>query len=246
MDPWGKIGEEPMALHTFCESGSLTEVRSILMDQSGCVDDRDYRGRTPLHAAVEFAQIKVVQLLLNLGATVDATCDDGKTALHMACSLGNDAVVLMLLEKGAKHDAVSKNGYTALHYAATSAAPGEVIIPRLIELGVGVNTRDNIGQTPLIVAANTRGELNDDGARQQIKRKMELLLDAGADINAHTKNGDTAIHKTCKRHNYLGANLLMSKGADPCSKNNNGETAFSWYFRGLVVRFCVTFSRKGE
>ena len=129
MDPYGRYGESPSELHTHCENGSLAEVCRLVDLRSDGVDDRDYRGRTPLHAAVEFQQIEVAEFLLIRGATIDATCvGDGKTALHMACSLLtgddiNNAVALMLLRRGAKHDAVCEKGFTALHYAAASDAP---------------------------------------------------------------------------------------------------------------------------
>jgi hypothetical protein len=58
--------------------------------------------------------------------------------------------------------------------------------------------------------------------------KMQLLLGAGADINAHANNGYTAIHMACQSHNHSGAKFLLSNGADPCSKNKNGHTAFSF------------------
>ena len=230
MDPYGRYGESPSEFHTCCEKGSLNEVYRRLIDlRSDGVDDRDYRGRTPLHAAVESQQIEVAQFLLIQGANIDATCvGDGKTALHMACSLLtgdgiNNAVVLMLLERGAKHDAVCEKGFTALHYAAASDAPEE-IITRLIELGVDVNTRDKIGQTPLMIAAGAYVKWN----VEKMELKMQLLLGAGADINAHANNGYTAIHMACQSHNHSGAKFLLSNGADPCSKNKNGHTAFSF------------------
>ena len=106
----------------------------------------------------------------------------------------------------------------------------------LIKLGVDVNTRDKIGQTPLIVAAGAYGEWN----VEKMELKMQLLLGAGADINAHAKNGDSAIHMACQRHNHSGAKFLLSNGADPCSKNKNGHPAFSFgYFRDTPCRECV-------
>jgi len=52
---------------------------------------------------------------------------------------------------------------------------------------------------------------------------VELLLDAGADINARHEGGDTALHHALRMGHFSVARLLLARGADQTIRNNEGK-----------------------
>jgi ankyrin repeat protein len=52
-----------------------------------------------------------------------------------------------------------------------------------------------------------------------------LLLDAGADINAHHEDGDTALHHAIRMGHFNVARLLIHRGADQSRRNHEGKLA---------------------
>ena len=68
--------------------------------------------------------------------------------------------------------------------------------------------RDNSGATPLI-------HLSLFGFSGERAEMIKLLIDAGADVNAHTEDGTTALHNAARNCDRPGMDFLLSKGADP-------------------------------
>ena len=56
-------------------------------------------------------------------------------------------------------------------------------------------------------------------------RAVELLLDAGAAINAKHEGGDTALHHAIRMGNFGVARLLIGRGADQSIRNDRGTLA---------------------
>ncbi|MBN1798245.1 MAG: ankyrin repeat domain-containing protein [Spirochaetales bacterium] len=59
------------------------------------------------------------------------------------------------------------------------------------------------------------------GTEQEVK----ALLDKGADANASTEGGQTALMFAADEDNAEKVKLLLARGADPNAKNSNGFTA---------------------
>ena len=79
---------------------------------------KDY---TPLHVAVQFGHIEIVQRLLKAkNLEIDATDQQGMTALHIAISRGYDGICRYLINNGASININTKQGHTCLHLAANS------------------------------------------------------------------------------------------------------------------------------
>lgn len=91
------------------------------------VNAKDNQGKTPLHLIVSsWANLAMVQLLLERSANANSTAEDGSTALHL------------------------------LFGSWQRAPEVESITDHLIRSGVDIEARDNLGRTAMLVAASRR------------------------------------------------------------------------------------------
>ena len=81
-----------------------------------------------------------------------------------------------------------------------------------MDAGVDVNAKDDVGQTPLHLAAEY-GQ----------KEVAVLLITNGADVNAKTQIGVTALHGAATQGYSKIIELLISKGADANAKVASGS-----------------------
>ena len=100
--------------------------------------------------------------------------------------------------------------------AATSGNPD--VVREILRYHPMIEERDRQGRTALIEASEDSSNAP-ESARAECVR---LLVDAGADVNAHDKDGNTALHET-----FLTAveKELLTLGADVNARNNRGETS---------------------
>jgi ankyrin repeat protein len=227
----GQAGWTP--LHIAVVEGRADIVR-LLVAAGADLTARTEQQRTPLHIALESSP-GLVPLLLELGAVIDApsaAClddvdrlaahlDDGARITERASGIdllswaafgGAAGTAELLLERGADADG------GALHAAASGARLA--LVQLLLDAGADVDRRDpDTGRAPLhaAVAAGPGGDAPD---------VVRALLAAGADVNATTGDGATALDITrvaAARHrsddagratgNDALADLLVAHGA---------------------------------
>jgi ankyrin repeat protein len=94
--------------------------------------------RTSLHLGAEKGHTKIVQILLNSGASIDSVDIAGRTALHCAVESRKLEVVRVLLERGADAKRKDANGMSVLHLAVDKGY--EDIVLLLIEKGIDPNS----------------------------------------------------------------------------------------------------------
>lgn len=139
--------------------------------------DRDDKGNTPLHTAIEDnAPSEVIEVLIAKGADIDSRNNRINTPLHNAFLANNRSAVEVLVRAGA--DLFSRNG------------EGKTPIIMACELGVEalswiitpetLGSTDQFGNTPLHAAASF-------GSRDSV----DHLLALGADPNAENLAGET-------------------------------------------------------
>jgi hemoglobin len=120
---------------------------------------RNRYGRTLLHDAAAQGSLRMVELLLRLGADPNARTSGGHDALYCLANqgpaVGSGSIVRALIRAGAQVDCRSDSKRcTALHMAARR---GNVeVAEALLDCGADIHARDKSGDTPLQRARNCR------------------------------------------------------------------------------------------
>ena len=203
-------------------------------------------GDNPLLAAAKNGQCDAVWLLLYKGAkykVVDPVF--GRNCLAWASHRGHGQLVKQFItgraEKGYKsYEIRSNNPYidpkSARPYRlrwdidvkdATGCTPlmlaawngHEEAVRHLLKAGANVNAQGGKrGWTPLIGAI-----------RFDHNKAAKLLTKAdGLDIDIPAADGATALVYACRAKNSEMAELLLSKGANPCALDMHGNNSFHW------------------
>lgn len=212
MDPEAKF-----AIHEACRQGATTQVESLLSANPKLASLRDDDDRLPLHWAVCYNHLPIVQVLVQTKSfDPDATDASGWTSLMMACSRKEaDAIVHLLIEKDADVNAKNTNGQTALHLCASK---NNLELARTLlaqKPPASARVRDKRGQLALHRAAAV-------GSVPMIK---ELLGTGRSPINATDVDGMTALHHAVAEGHGDAALLLLTSGAEFDKKDANDNLA---------------------
>ncbi|KAF9869242.1 hypothetical protein CkaCkLH20_13287 [Colletotrichum karsti] len=198
----------------------------LLIQAGADVNKPDNKGWHPLHAAVENccrssgvnkkSSLNILWLLLQNQAEVNApTKHYERTPLHMASSGGSASAVWVLLENGADLKRVDTSKRTALH-GAVEYKHMEVIQTLLKKDSRIVHAADFDKRRPL-----------HDAASQGSLAIVEILLDHGADIDAQSKGGITALHLAVKQQEKQVVDYLLERGADIHIRDSRQQTALA-------------------
>ena len=111
-------------LHIACrhfnqaESAESTKIVELLLEKEASVTGQTKEGLTVLHLACLHTTKKVVEQILQKGASInDKIYANGYTVLHIACLRTDSEVVEWIIKKGASVTDKTEEGYTSLHCA---------------------------------------------------------------------------------------------------------------------------------
>lgn len=150
--------------------------------------------------------------LINRGMDVNSVDALGNTLLMQTVQRSNMDFFDYLLKRRARINTRNRNGETALSLAAYK---GKLpFVKRLVEAGADVNL---YGWPPLIYAS-----FNGHTA------VVDYLLKKGAEVNATTDNGSTALLFAARFGHLEVVELLLQNNADPNLANERGATAIDW------------------
>ncbi|MDP2640134.1 MAG: ankyrin repeat domain-containing protein [Betaproteobacteria bacterium] len=165
-----------------------------------------------LLTAVKLNDLPVADALFARGMDVNTSDTSGNTLLMIAVRENHAHMARRLLQLQAKVGARNQYGESALMLAA---ANGEL---ELVKLFVAHDAEVNMaGWNPLIYAA-WRG-------RTEV---VKYLLEKGADIDAVSPNGVSALMMAARDGHFDTVRLLLWEVADPNIKSESGATALGW------------------
>ena len=132
--------------------------RELLADPA-LANIRSRYGRTLLHDAAAYGNLRMVELLLRLGADPNAGTAGGHTPLYSVANecqvTGGGSIVRALIRAGAQVNVpCGAKRCTALHMAARRG--NTEVAEALVECGAAIDARDKTGDTPLRRAKNCR------------------------------------------------------------------------------------------
>ena len=126
---------------------------------------KNNNGETLLHYAAQDDNDVIIEKLLCLGLDIDSRSSKGATPLMIAACRGRLDAFSVLTERKSDPTLKNNNGETLLHYAAQG--DNDVIIEKLLSLGLDIDSRRSDGLTPLRLAT-IQG--NDKAANYFLKR----------------------------------------------------------------------------
>ena len=173
------------------------DIINLLIERGANIEIADQNGRKPLHLIATVGKFEIAEVFINKGAQLDVL------SLHHAAARNHTGIVRLFLDAGVRDECLScKSGNrswcstninrfhirmceTAL-YAAVSRNNLEMA-KLILQYGTAsVNCRHGSGRTALMEAFS-----------QKNSRMVELLINAGADINAECKRPLTQLMYDC-------------------------------------------------
>jgi ankyrin repeat protein len=230
-------------LHRAAEAGHLDTIQWILQHTGLAADEANDYGWTPLHFAVTGNHPSAVKFLVEQGADVAAVTRIPKnaSALHLAAyfsgadvkvSIADETALLSYLLAQGTIDVSARadeslliGGFIAtqrdVSVLAGASGPGEMLLEHFyMDSESGGQDQDQV--TPLDCAAEI-GSIP----------KVQLLLAAGADINAQSPGkGWTVLHREAEPDAMM--RFLIQNGADVRIKDHQGHNAvhfLCYYYR---------------
>lgn len=226
----------------------------VLLDKDADLDLTDPDGVSPLLLSILNANWDIAKRLIEAGADVNQWDMFGQSPLIASAGNRNDpglkvdglisqtdglTVVKMLLDEGANPNmqlfyrpakargGPLSRGTTPLIRAASN---GDVdLMKMLLEYGAKADLPQADLQTPVSALAGARGN------RGRLPEGLELLLEAGVDVNVmsvphHLQRafGGTPLHYAVKARNVNMVEALVNAGADINAKDVDGLTALDY------------------
>ena len=204
------------------EKGFIEPMREMIAAGQK-VDERNAGGQTALMKAAAAGHKEIVELLIANGADVKtrSLSETGSHVLSWSVQNGGLDVVKVLVEAGSPINVRAKNGVSPLGRAASI---GDADIVRyLVEQGADIemegvelpseNVRRPTLISPLMVAA-----------KENHPECLQILIDAGAELNKTGWVGDTAIAHAARSGHVATVRILLIAGADVNSRSYSGCT----------------------
>lgn len=194
--------------------------------------------QTAVISAINHNDLAALKDLLDRGLDVNAGVY-GAPILFKAANLGTPEMVKLLLERGADLTYRLRSGSNALDVAMSNSKHWREVVPVLVEAGIEVDARTSLWKVvlkarkgqflpgaketiELLLAkgASVDCSMGRDGttplmyfAKQGWPEPLKFFLDRGADLNAKTTGGQTALSLAQEKGHQEIVKLLKAKGA---------------------------------
>jgi ankyrin repeat protein len=216
-----------------CKNLDIETLELILNRGNFDIHAKNERGDTALHLLAMRGNVEGIKLLLKHGADIDAKNNGKQNSLESAIASGNPDAVAYLINHGAADTVTDKLGSIDFQDRANQAAANT--IERQHE--------DHANHFPLLYLARTAGLAVETPARAEKWEEianvlidkypehinialheaaavnnifmLNILLDAGANIEYRNEKGETPLILAIKSGNIDATKLFLSRGADP-------------------------------
>jgi uncharacterized protein len=179
----------------------VQQVRALLGGHAD-VNVRSEDGSTALLWAAHWNDLGTAELLIRAGANANLANDFRMTPLSQACTNGSAAFVDLLLKAGANPNTSIGTGETPL---MTCAGTGNADAVRMLLVhGANVNAAEPVQNQTAIMWA----------AAEEHPKVLQVLIEANADLKAHTKKGFTALHFAVRAGDLEATQTLLRAGVD--------------------------------
>ncbi|KAL0210620.1 hypothetical protein RCL1_005056 [Eukaryota sp. TZLM3-RCL] len=186
------------------------------------INDSDDVEINPLHVAVKFSLVKIVQNLVSVfGADPNILDENFNTPCHVAAENGNIEIGFLLLKRGANINLKNKEGKTPIMIAVENGKMTFAI--RMIDESTTVfdcDTRDSLGNTALHYAA----QFGDENLALK-------LLSCGSYSNSQNNKKRTPLHVAANYGQISIVFILIKNNADVLQPDKEGLTAIHFAAR---------------
>lgn len=170
------------------------EMAKLLISEGADIDHQSKRGTTSLILACSFNKFEVAKLLISEGADLNIRGKDGETALIAAGCLSQELVEL-LLSKGADINAKKVDGtgvftqcINGVLWKSVTLELAEILLSKGANVDEARTSGASQGFTNLIMAVDSNNE-----------EVVRFLIKNGANVNAKTRDDDTALSLAVKK-----------------------------------------------
>jgi uncharacterized protein len=181
-------------IHLAASKGNVAAVQ-LLLDHGADPALENQQGNNALYEAIRAGHANAVQLLLSTGLTTAGSNSSAMPLLQKAALFRQAAVVQVLLEAGADVNVTTDDGTTALHVAAAQGSAA--VVAHLLQHGASLTAVNSKGVMPLFIAARMSVQC------------LQLLIDAGGELNISTPEGVTLWHVAAMSETAETLQLLL-------------------------------------
>lgn len=188
-----------------------------LIEKGANVSYHDADGVTIVIQAAYHGLTSVVDSLIKKKVNLTSSNVEGINPLIAAASEGHAEIVKMLVASGQVDiNSKDKDGTNAL--MAASVRGHKDVVEILLQNGIDLNSQNSDGHSALMFAYNG-------------KNQVQTLLDKYSEYMKDSHDNSTKVIKEALQTHSDVVNLLLSRGADPNLKDNDGHIAVDFDYK---------------